>query len=451
LGAVLTGYIVWPSARLLTSFGLIKTKVGLQVLVKAHLAIVNASSLVILRRGLRRVWGVERKTDKDVRANRYLSLDPSTLWTVITIAQFHIPFWAGRTLPNMYAFALVQAGLTTWLTRSKRRTARGSDIHAMHVIHFLGFAALVFRQEVGLLLVGFVFEMRDRAHWKDVIVHSLGTAGVALALTVPLDNYLWNRPFVIAEVDSFWFNVVQGHAREWGTEPIHAYFSRYLPKLLNLTIPFLVVGILVDRRTATKVLRPVLVFVAGLSMLGHKEWRFIVYIIPLLNGISAKGMSKAGRSRPYAAVAVMSVLLALVVATPIMTTLSALNYPGAQAMIRFHQIVREEGVKVHIDTFSATTGVTRFLELRSSDQFGGIGVPLDPWIYSKEEGLTEFGQFTHLLTEDPKGHPDFDVLATVKALSVPSPRPLLASIKQVDLTQTTDLITRNRIWIMRKV
>lgn len=45
--------------------------------------------------GLRRMrLAVERRFDTST----------STLFQLFTITQFHIPFWMGRTLPNMFAF-----------------------------------------------------------------------------------------------------------------------------------------------------------------------------------------------------------------------------------------------------------------------------------------------------------------------------------------------------------
>lgn len=61
-----------------------------------------------------------------------------------------------------------------------------------------------------------------------------------------------------------------------------------MPKLL-LSSTFLVpIGFLVDSRLDALVVYA-LSFVACLSFLGHKEWRFIIYVVPLLNVAAARG------------------------------------------------------------------------------------------------------------------------------------------------------------------
>ena len=51
------------------------------------LAIVNASGLVMLKHSVSRQYGI--------REGRWYS--------VLSCVQFHLPFWMGRTLPNMFA------------------------------------------------------------------------------------------------------------------------------------------------------------------------------------------------------------------------------------------------------------------------------------------------------------------------------------------------------------
>lgn len=48
---------------------------------------MNAAGLCLLRRAVSRRFG--RPT--------------GFLYTLLTISQFHVPFWMGRTLPNMFA------------------------------------------------------------------------------------------------------------------------------------------------------------------------------------------------------------------------------------------------------------------------------------------------------------------------------------------------------------
>lgn len=52
--------------------------------------------------------------------------------------------------------------------------------------------------------------------------------------------------------------------------------------------PLALLGILVDRR-ARDIAYPAIAFVVLLSQLGHKEWRFIVYTIPMFNIAAARG------------------------------------------------------------------------------------------------------------------------------------------------------------------
>jgi alpha-1,6-mannosyltransferase len=96
-------------------------------------------------------------------------------------------------------------------------------------------------------------------------------------------------------------------------------------------------------------------------------------------------------------------LLITFITSIIILYLSSQNYPGGYAFQKLHNI--ETGINlflnfivyhqiekvehyVHIDIAAAQSGVSRY------------GESLDPlWKYSKEENLTEFSKFTHLLSE----------------------------------------------------
>ena len=62
----------------------------------------------------------------------------------------------------------------------------------------------------------------------------------------------------------------------------------HLPKMLLGAVPLALVGLVTDVRIRFLLL-PSSIFVALISCLGHKEWRFIIYIVPLVNIASCRG------------------------------------------------------------------------------------------------------------------------------------------------------------------
>lgn len=136
---------------------------------------------------------------------------------------------------------------------------------------------------------------------------------LSVALSSVVDSYFWQKPegsLFWPEGSSFFFNVVEGKASDWGvrldstlcslecsqadssrqqTSPFYTYFLLSLPKLLLLALPFAFISLFVDRR-ARRIGIPSIVFIAILSGLEHKEWRFIAYVVPALNVCAASGI-----------------------------------------------------------------------------------------------------------------------------------------------------------------
>ncbi|KDN50720.1 hypothetical protein RSAG8_01218, partial [Rhizoctonia solani AG-8 WAC10335] len=73
--------------RICTTLGFIQSKLGVQLLIRLCLATANVYGLVLIR------WAVQRRFGRGT----------SALFTLLTCTQFHLPFWIGRTLPNMFA------------------------------------------------------------------------------------------------------------------------------------------------------------------------------------------------------------------------------------------------------------------------------------------------------------------------------------------------------------
>lgn len=100
------------------------------------------------------------------------------------------------------------------------------------------------------------------------------------------------------ELQATHFNVVQGKSADWGvrifwillavylcisqTSPFHVYWTQHLPKLLTGAFPFALLGLILERQARTLAL-PSIAFVSVISAVGHKEWRFVVYVVPVFN------------------------------------------------------------------------------------------------------------------------------------------------------------------------
>ena len=125
-------------------------------------------------------------------------------------------------------------------------------------------------------------------------------------MTVLVDSYFWNQWPLWPELYSIYFNVLQGKSSEWGvstspylqqnseltsfpqTSPYHTYLSTHLPKLTLTAFPLSLLSLLTSSSTRTILFAPS-VYILLISALAHKEWRFIVYVVPVVNLAAARG------------------------------------------------------------------------------------------------------------------------------------------------------------------
>lgn len=250
-------------------------------------------------------------------------------------------------------------------------------------IYLLVLAGVIFRAELAILLATQLLYLliERRISIQTIIFTGLFGAAIALAVSVPIDSYFWQR-IVWPELSGFIYNAVQGKSLEWGTSPFHAYFTSYIPKLLfNPLITFLLIPLAFfypsTRRSATSLVVPSFAFVGIYSLQPHKEARFIIYVVPPLTACAALSASYifTRRSRTFAN-RVLSILLVTSVvlsfaASLVFLGISSLNYPGGEALFRLHELVARDPptanmVSVHMDVLACMTGVSRFQQDSSS-------------------------------------------------------------------------------------
>ena len=200
--------------------------------------------------------------------------------------------------------------------------------------------------------------------------------------------------------------------------PWHFYFTSALPRLLLNPLTYglilLAVSAPATRARALAILIPTLSFVALYSLLPHKEWRFIIYVVPPLTVVSSLGASwlwtRRTKSIIYATLTLVMLgsVLASFTASSALLAISSLNYPGGEAVMRLREVAANETGTIHVyaDNLVCQTGLTRFLEARQERvEVGGVGV--SRWVFDKTEDQTAllepgfWRRFDFVLVEDP--------------------------------------------------
>ncbi|XP_073316922.1 dol-P-Man:Man(7)GlcNAc(2)-PP-Dol alpha-1,6-mannosyltransferase isoform X2 [Primulina huaijiensis] len=262
------------------------------------------------------------------------------------------------------------------------------------------FATVVLRCDILLLVLplGLELLLSRSISLPKALLSCLITALACIGLTILVDSFFW-RKLLWPELEVFWFNSILNRSSEWGTHSFHWYFTSALPRSLLAAYPLFLLGILLDRRVWFYVF-PVLSFVLLYSKLPHKELRFIISSLPMFNFSAAMAASRVYNNRrksfwKYLYVAMIGGFMISLGCTFLTFMASYENYPSGHAIKALHKtgylMENSNETWVHIDTFSAMNGVSRFCE------------NYEPWRYSKEEGIPlgdlQRKNFTYLLSE----------------------------------------------------
>ncbi|RLN63381.1 hypothetical protein BBJ29_001741 [Phytophthora kernoviae] len=149
--------------------------------------------------------GVEKRFGRD--ASRFLLL--------ICACQFHMMFYMSRTLPNVYALALVLFALGFWLRGKLQRC-----------VYLFTFATVVFRGDTVVLFAPLVLSV------------------LSLLMTVLVDSYFWQR-WLWPEGEVLWFNTVQNKSSGEAFTRLHqiGMHERELARAVHIDVPAAMTGV----------------------------------------------------------------------------------------------------------------------------------------------------------------------------------------------------------------
>lgn len=390
VGALVVAIMEYPAKLFLSTFSV---KDDLQLISRAVVGAVNAFMLIEFRRKIEKVFG-----------NRV-----SAWFMLITISQFHLIYYASRTLPNMMAMPLVLFAFGQFL-----------DNNIGGAVGVLSFTAIVLRAELILLAasLGIISLGARKISLSNLIISGMRGVGFGVIISITVDSYFWDQFPIIPEVNSFFFNVVAGKSSEWGVEPFLSYFQVHLPNLTNnpTILALIPMGLFFHKQPADEtdtenenasttndgvLIKMRILFASALmymlvySFQPHKELRFIIYVLPIISLAAANGACAAWelRSRNLGfrilSIGAMFTSVCAIGVSLLKLLVSRMNYPGGEALQEFHNILEnqeityDQSIVVHMDVPVCMTGATRFLQ-RYDDAYFLEDKPFDV-VYDKTE------------------------------------------------------------------
>ncbi|KAK8865936.1 hypothetical protein IAR55_001085 [Kwoniella newhampshirensis] len=421
LPPIILGLLSYPFSALAVALGIVKTKIGVQILVRLTLASIFSHAFNHLAKTLRTRYG------SCVR-----------IWfTLLSLTSFHIPYYAGRTLPNFMALPGVFWSISLILRSKSSSSPETVTIkRSRTAIVLLTALVTIVRLELALFLLPIALSLvvSGRISVRQAVTWGMLGGFGSLAISSPIDLTLW-RPTIPhpslptftspaqllwPELSALHFNLVQGQADNWGVMSWHYYFTNSLPKLLMGSAPLIVAGagiwalglagVSIERKSERvgegygeimKIFGGALVaLIGGMSAVGHKEWRFIIYSTPIFNILAAFTASSLwsfpySKLRPLVRLGLVGLAAINVAVTGVMTFLSMNNYPGGEVwtVLESLPLAQKREVTIHFPSYPLQTGSTLFTflhqQLNTTSHLG----PFSPfpeqrqpyWIYSKSE------------------------------------------------------------------
>ncbi|KAL6534745.1 Mannosyltransferase aptg1 [Orobanche gracilis] len=211
--------------------------------------------------------------------SRALFGDNVAYWALFAqLTNWFMFFCITRTLSNSLETVLTVVSLYHWpcLRASSGGVRFGSRKRALALAAIA--CAIRLTSAVTWVYIGFIelFMAHDRL--KFVLLEVVPIGGLVLGLTCLLDRQFYGS-WVIVALNFLKFNFFSSGGDYYGTHAWHWYMTHGFTVMLFTFIPFSVAGIIMSKEWK---LSGLIIWVLGIySLLGHKEFRFVLPVLPI--------------------------------------------------------------------------------------------------------------------------------------------------------------------------
>ncbi|KFK25717.1 hypothetical protein AALP_AA8G150500 [Arabis alpina] len=211
------------------------------------------------------------------------------------MANWFLFFCLNRTFSNCLETVLTIMGLYYW--PCIRDSSKAYPVNRKWGL-FIAALACAIRPTSAIiwLYVGMLELFLTRNKVKFIILEVIPIGSLVLGLTCLLDRLMYGS-WVIVPLNFLKFNFLSSGGDYYGTHPWHWYFTQGFLVMLFTFTPFSIAGMVKSKNQKLSVL--ILWVLALYSVLGHKEFRFVLPVLPIaliFSGYAFAQMEASGSS-----------------------------------------------------------------------------------------------------------------------------------------------------------
>jgi len=207
-------------------------------------------------------------------------------------------FWSTRTMSDGLAVNFLFLAIyfvfrikksQTWKNRLKESNVRKEILFSSLCGFFVGIAYM-FKFPLIIFSIPIIIWLIFYKRWRGIVCFSFSLIFVFLIHGL-IDYFAWGT-FLQSTIEFLKYNIISGKNAQHGAYPFYAYiafFAYYYSIFSVLFLLFIGLGMQRNWKTIFLICSS-LFFIIVFSFVAHKEYRFILPIMPLLSIIAANGM-----------------------------------------------------------------------------------------------------------------------------------------------------------------